>query len=63
MHVAVEQQAAVVDGRLLLHGHVHTKWRVDGRQVNVGCDVWGYRPVAEDTIVAALRGEGEGPAR
>ena len=35
----------------LLHGHVHTRWRVDGRQVNVGCDVWDYRPVAEDAIV------------
>ena len=44
----------VDDGRLLLHGHVHTTWRVNGRQVNVGCDVWDYRPVSEDEIVAAL---------
>jgi calcineurin-like phosphoesterase family protein len=37
----------VDDGRVLLHGHVHTRWRIDGRQINVGCDVWDYRPVAE----------------
>ncbi len=40
----------VDDGRVLLHGHVHTRWRVNGRQVNVGCDVWDYRPVAESTL-------------
>ena len=51
-----ESHRPVDDGRLLLHGHVHTRWRVDGRQVNVGCDVWDYRPVAEDTILAARVG-------
>jgi calcineurin-like phosphoesterase family protein len=49
-----ESHRPVDDGRLLLHGHVHTRWRVEGRQVNVGCDVWDYRPVAEEAIVAAL---------
>ncbi len=48
----------VDDGRPLLHGHVHTKWRVEGHQVNVGCDVWDLRPVSEDAVAAALRGEG-----
>jgi calcineurin-like phosphoesterase family protein len=54
-----EAHRPVDDGRLLLHGHVHTSWRVAGHQVNVGCDVWDYRPVAEDAIVAAL-GDGLG---
>jgi calcineurin-like phosphoesterase family protein len=49
-------------GLLLLHGHVHTKWRIDRRQVNVGCDVWDYRPVAEEEIVAAL-GATSGPSK
>ena len=49
-----ESHRPVDDGRLLLHGHVHTRWRVEGRQVNVGCDVWGYRPVADEEILAAL---------
>lgn len=36
------------DGRtVLLHGHVHEKWKVRGRQINVGVDVWNYRPVSE----------------
>jgi len=43
------------DGRVLLHGHVHTSWRVDGRQINVGCDVWEYRPVAEAELIAVLK--------
>jgi calcineurin-like phosphoesterase family protein len=58
-----ESHRPVDDGRLLLHGHVHTRWRVQGRQVNVGCDVWDYRPVSEDAIVAALRADGHQPGR
>ena len=38
------------DGRPPLCGHVHEKWKVQGRQVNVGVDVWDYRPVAEEEI-------------
>jgi calcineurin-like phosphoesterase family protein len=51
----------VDDGRLLLHGHVHTRWRVAGHQVNVGVDVWDYRPVSEERILEASRGEGDRP--
>ncbi|MCU1387922.1 MAG: metallophosphoesterase [Ilumatobacteraceae bacterium] len=39
------------DGTLLLHGHVHDQWRVDGHQVNVGVDVWDYRPVSDDMVL------------
>ena len=49
-----ESHRPIDDGRLLLHGHVHTRWHVEGHQVNVGCDVWDYRPVSEESIVAAL---------
>jgi calcineurin-like phosphoesterase family protein len=45
------------DGGVLLHGHVHTRWRVEGRQINVGCDAWDYRPIAEaelEPLVAQL---------
>lgn len=34
------------DGLWLLHGHVHNAWKVRGNQINVGVDVWDYRPVA-----------------
>ncbi|CAN5521663.1 MAG: metallophosphoesterase [Acidimicrobiia bacterium] len=39
----------------LLHGHVHTRWRRNGEQLNVGCDVWDYRPVAEGVVVETLQ--------
>ncbi len=37
-------------GQWLLHGHVHERWRQWGRMINVGVDVWGYRPVSERAI-------------
>lgn len=37
-------------GRLLICGHVHDAWKVRDDQINVGCDVWDYRPVHFDTI-------------
>jgi calcineurin-like phosphoesterase family protein len=43
---------------LLLHGHVHDAWKVHGRQVNVGVDVWDLAPVPlaviEDLVRSAL---------
>ena len=41
-------------GDWLLHGHVHTKWQVKNRQINVGVDVWDYAPVAETTLAAII---------
>ena len=38
------------DGKVLLHGHVHTAWKVRGRMINVGVDVWGYAPVPVEII-------------
>jgi calcineurin-like phosphoesterase family protein len=32
-------------GKWLLHGHVHNLWKVCGGQINVGVDVWNYKPV------------------
>lgn len=39
------------DGRWLLHGHVHEKWRQRGRMINVGVDAWAGQPVPETTII------------
>lgn len=47
-------QRPVPGGLPLVHGHVHHLWRVEGRQVNVGVDVWGYAPVSEDELAAVL---------
>lgn len=27
-------------GEVLIHGHVHDKWKINGRQVNLGWDAW-----------------------
>lgn len=37
-------------GGWVVHGHVHNTWRQRGRQINVGVDVWGGRPVAAETV-------------
>lgn len=47
-------------GGWLLHGHVHDKWKVNGRQINVGVDVWDHRPVSEDEIAAVIDGATSG---
>jgi len=41
-------------GGWLLHGHVHDQWRQCERMVNVGVDVWNYRPVSEATIASVI---------
>ena len=35
----------------LIHGHVHEKWKHNGRMFNVGVDVNNFTPVSEDEIV------------
>ena len=34
----------------LVHGHVHEKWKINGKQINVGVDVWDFYPVSYDEI-------------
>jgi calcineurin-like phosphoesterase family protein len=41
----------VNEGKWLIHGHVHGSWKVKGKQINVGVDVWQYAPVALDTVL------------
>lgn len=43
------------EGLWLLHGHVHRAWKVRGRQINVGVDVWDYKPVHIDEIAKLIR--------
>ncbi len=42
------------EGAWLLHGHVHERWQVHGRQINVGVDVWDWQPVPEATVAAII---------
>lgn len=46
-------------GKPLIHGHVHGEWKVNGRQVNVGLEMWDMRPVSID-VLAKLVGELDG---
>lgn len=39
------------DGSWLLHGHVHREWKIRVPQINVGVDVWDYKPVSEAQIL------------
>ncbi|MGI9021788.1 MAG: metallophosphoesterase family protein [Acidimicrobiales bacterium] len=41
-------------GQWLLHGHVHERWRQWGRMINVGVDVWDYRPVRASTLAEIM---------
>lgn len=38
----------------LLHGHVHNGWTINGRQVNVGVDVWDFAPVSSETLIRLI---------
>lgn len=46
------------DGYWLIHGHVHEKWKVNGRQINVGVDVWDFEPVPLDSVLSIIQGLG-----
>lgn len=38
----------------LLHGHVHHHYKLRGRMINVGVDVWNFAPVSEDDIIMLI---------
>lgn len=42
------------EGLWLLCGHVHEAWLQRGKQINVGVDVWDWRPVSEEMIGAMI---------
>jgi calcineurin-like phosphoesterase family protein len=44
----------VDNGDWLLHGHVHDEWKINGRMINVGVDVWDFTPVSLDEIEALV---------
>jgi calcineurin-like phosphoesterase family protein len=38
------------DGRWLICGHVHEKWKTWEKMINVGVDQWDFKPVSVDEI-------------
>lgn len=45
----------VDDGNWLLHGHIHTGWKVKEKMINVGTMQWGYKPVGINEILNIIR--------
>lgn len=45
------------DGRWLLCGHVHEKWKIVGKMINVGVDVWNYKPIPITEIEKIICGQ------
>ena len=41
-------------GEWLLHGHVHEKWKIRGKQINVGVDQWNFFPVSTSEIISLI---------
>ena len=44
-------RARAFGDRPIIHGHVHTEWKIKGHQFNVGVDVNDFMPVHEDELV------------
>lgn len=53
-----DRQRPVDDGQWLLHGHTHSKERINGRQIHVGVDARSYYPVSLETILDEIDVEG-----
>lgn len=51
-------QRPVDNGGWLIHGHVHNRWKLSGRQINVSVENWNFEPVSQETIAAVIE---EGP--
>ena len=54
-HYALRTWRDMAKGALNLHGHSHGRLNPLPRQYDVGVDVWNYRPVALDVLVARRR--------
>lgn len=44
-----------VSSRLILCGHVHNEWKHYKNNLNVGVDVWDYKPVSSDEVIDYVR--------
>lgn len=42
------------DGLWIIHGHVHEKWKIKNKQLNVGVDVWDFTPVSMDQVIELI---------
>ncbi len=45
----------VDDGGWLIHGHVHQRWQVTGKQINVSVEVWNFEPANLKSIADIIQ--------
>lgn len=50
-----EYRPKLEDDEWLIHGHVHDLWRVNGRQINVGVDMWDFFPIRESILHTVVK--------
>ena len=48
-------QRPVDKGGWLIHGHVHQRWRLSGKQINVSVENWNYKPVSLEAIADLIK--------
>lgn len=41
-------------GGWLIHGHIHHRWKVSHKQINVSVEIWDYEPVSLKTIAEII---------
>jgi calcineurin-like phosphoesterase family protein len=41
--------------KYLFHGHVHNSWKTKGNMINLGVDVWDYKPVALEYLIQYIK--------
>jgi calcineurin-like phosphoesterase family protein len=46
-------RSPVNNGSFLMHGHVHDKWQINGRQLNVGWDAW-HKILSQEDVDEAI---------
>lgn len=44
------------DGKWLICGHIHEKWKIKDKMINVGVDQWGFTPVSLEEILKIIDG-------
>ncbi len=49
------EERPVDDGGWLIHGHVHHRWKVANRQINVSVEVWNFEPASMETIAEIIQ--------
>lgn len=53
------ERRPVDEGGWLVHGHTHSRERVNGHQIHVGVDAWGYGPVAAQQVMELIATHGQ----